>query len=62
MDHVCFRIDPFDVADITQHLTTFNIKVGSVEMRYGAEGQGPSIYIEDPEKNTIELKGPPAQQ
>ena len=26
--------------------------------RYGAEGEGPSIYVEDPEGNTVELKGP----
>ena len=27
--------------------------------RYGAEGYGPSIYIRDPDGNTIELKAPP---
>ena len=26
---------------------------------FGAEGEGPSIYLQDPEGNTIELKGPP---
>jgi hypothetical protein len=26
--------------------------------RYGAEGDGPSVYINDPDGNTIELKGP----
>ena len=26
--------------------------------RYGAEGQGPSVYLTDPEGNTVELKGP----
>jgi len=30
-----------------------------VEPRYGAEGEGPSIYITDPEGNVVELKGPP---
>jgi len=25
--------------------------------RYGATGQGPSVYLEDPEGNNIELKG-----
>jgi hypothetical protein len=33
--------------------------MGAVKPRYGAEGEGPSVYIEDPEGNTIELKGPP---
>jgi glyoxylase I family protein len=27
--------------------------------RYGAEGEGPSIYLTDPEGNELELKGPP---
>jgi hypothetical protein len=33
--------------------------MGAVKARYGAEGEGPSVYIEDPEGNVIELKGPP---
>jgi len=31
-----------------------------VVQRYGAEGMGPSLYITDPDGNTVELKGPPA--
>ena len=27
-------------------------------IRYGATGYGPSIYLTDPEGNTVELKGP----
>jgi len=34
-------------------------RVGEFGWRYGAEGEGPSLYIEDPEGNTVELKGPP---
>jgi catechol-2,3-dioxygenase len=30
-----------------------------VARRFGAEGQGPSLYLTDPEGNTVELKGPP---
>jgi hypothetical protein len=30
-----------------------------VESRNGAEGEGPSIYLHDPEGNMVELKGPP---
>ena len=26
--------------------------------RYGAEGRGPSVYLNDPEGNGVELKGP----
>jgi glyoxylase I family protein len=30
-----------------------------VEQRYGAEGEGPPIYLDDPQGNVVELKGPP---
>jgi catechol-2,3-dioxygenase len=30
-------------------------------IRYGAEGDGPSIYVRDPEGNVVELKGPPLE-
>jgi catechol 2,3-dioxygenase-like lactoylglutathione lyase family enzyme len=58
MDHLCLRIDPFDEAAIRAHLAAHGIDVGPTERRYGAEGVGPSIYIRDPDGNTVELKGP----
>jgi glyoxylase I family protein len=61
MDHVCFRVDPFDAQAITHHLAKHGMVAGEVQMRFGAEGRGPSIYVNDPEGNTIELKGPPAE-
>ncbi len=60
MDHLCLRIEPFDPAALSRHLKTHGVAAGPVERRYGAEGFGPSIYIQDPEGNTVELKGPPA--
>ncbi|MDH3692464.1 MAG: VOC family protein [Gammaproteobacteria bacterium] len=60
MDHFCVRVDPFNEEAIREHLERYGIAAGKVEMRYGAEGNGPSIYIEDPEGNTVELKGPPS--
>jgi catechol 2,3-dioxygenase-like lactoylglutathione lyase family enzyme len=59
MDHFCLRVDPFDADDIRAHLRQQGLDVGEVASRYGAEGQGPSIYVEDPEGNTVELKGAP---
>lgn len=59
VDHFCFRVEPFDEAAIRAHLAAHGVEAGPVESRYGAEGEGPSIYIEDPERNTVELKGPP---
>ena len=60
LDHVCFRVEPFDAAAIRDHLGQFGGAAGPVESRYGAEGEGPSIYLQDPEGNTVELKGPPS--
>ena len=59
VDHVALRIEPFDMEALRSHLQAHGIEVGEVARRYGAEGQGPSLYIEDPDGNTIELKGPP---
>ena len=59
VDHICFRVEPFQAEDILAHLKKHGISAGSVESRYGAEGEGPSIYITDPEGNVIELKGTP---
>jgi len=59
LDHFCFRIDPFDEALIQSHLAACGVLAGATESRYGAEGRGPSIYIKDPDGNTVELKGPP---
>ena len=59
MDHLCFRIESFDEASLVEHLEGHGVKPGRVSSRYGAEGDGPSMYIEDPEGNTVELKGPP---
>lgn len=60
MDHFCLRIEPFDPAAIRAHLARHGVEPGAVESRYGAEGQGPSIYLKDPEGNEVELKGPPS--
>jgi glyoxylase I family protein len=59
MDHVCLRVEPFDAAAINAHLQQHGIEPGEVASRYGAEGEGPSIYVADPEGNTVELKGSP---
>lgn len=59
LDHFCLRIDPFDEAAIRARLQAFAITAGETVSRFGAEGSGPSIYIADPQGNTVELKGPP---
>jgi glyoxylase I family protein len=60
LDHFCFRVEPFDEAGIRSLLEAQGIAVGPMHSRYGAEGEGPSIYVTDPEGNVVELKGPPS--
>jgi glyoxylase I family protein len=60
LDHFCLRVEPFDADAIRRELQAHGFEPGPVEMRYGAEGNGPSIYVTDPEGNVVELKGPPA--
>ena len=61
MDHLCFRVEPFDRDAIVTRLAPLGISVGETVERYGAEGTGPSIYFDDPEGNQIELKGPASE-
>ena len=58
LDHLCLRVEPFDAAAIAGHLAAHGINCGDEASRYGAEGRWPSIYLNDPEGNGVELKGP----
>ena len=64
VDHVCLLVQPFDAERISAYLRANGARVGEVAMRYGAEGEGPSLYLQDPEGNGIELKaaGGPAER
>ena len=61
VDHFCLRIDPWDETAIATYLRSCGLLVEESGIRYGAEGNGPSIYIKDPEGNVVELKGPPSE-
>ncbi len=61
MDHFCLRIEPFDIAALSAHLIAHGVMPGEVRERYGADGYGASLYIKDPDGNTVELKGPPVR-
>lgn len=56
VDHIAFRVKPWDGEAIVAELGKHGLK-GEIKTRYGADGDGPSIYVEDPEGNGIELKG-----
>jgi catechol 2,3-dioxygenase-like lactoylglutathione lyase family enzyme len=59
LDHFCLRVEPWDAEAIGAHLRAHGVDPGPVAQRFGAQGQGPSMYLTDPEGNTVELKGPP---
>ncbi|MBI3653122.1 MAG: VOC family protein [Acidobacteria bacterium] len=58
LDHLCLRVENFSVENVLAHLQACGVEASEVYQNYGAEGYGASIYIKDPEGNTIELKGP----
>ena len=59
LDHYAVRLAAFDFDALKAHLGRCGVEIGEVRRRYGAEGYGPSLYITDPDGNTVELKGPP---
>ena len=61
MDHICLRVEPFAGEALLDYLRSHGIEAGQVQSRFGAEGEGPSIYLTDPDHNVVELKGPPAK-
>ena len=59
VDHFAIEIDRFDETAIRAHLAFHNVTITDSGRRYGAKGDGPSIYVLDPDGNSVELKGPP---
>jgi len=60
MDHFAIRIAPWEPDAIRAHLAAHGFETEPPARRYGAEGEGWSIYVDDPDGNTVELKGPRA--
>ena len=58
VDHFCLRIDPFDEASLRDQFRARGVELSRLHDNYGSEGTGPSLYLADPEGNSIELKGP----
>jgi glyoxylase I family protein len=59
VEHFALDVAPFDEAAIRDHFNACEIAIGESGRRYGARGYGPSIYVTDPDGNTVELKGSP---
>jgi glyoxylase I family protein len=58
LDHFALQVRPFDEAAIRAHLEAHGVEVVEEGQRYGADGDGFSLYVRDPEGNVVELKGP----
>ena len=56
IDHFALEIRPFDESALRAHLAARGVEVIESGLRYGAGGEGPSLYIRDPDGNKIELK------
>jgi catechol 2,3-dioxygenase-like lactoylglutathione lyase family enzyme len=54
LDHFCLVIEPTDLAALVAS-RRFDVIEGPVR-RFGARGDGTSIYVRDPEGTTIELR------
>ena len=55
MDHFCLRLEATSEQDLRDWLEQQQVASSQFEIRYGAEGYGPSVYISDPDGNSIEL-------
>ncbi|MEO7244525.1 MAG: VOC family protein, partial [Rubrivivax sp.] len=60
LDHFCLQLAHFDEPALRAALSAHGVSAGPVERRNGALGEGPSVYLQDPDGNTVELKGPPS--
>ncbi|PJN37820.1 VOC family virulence protein [Streptomyces sp. CB02959] len=54
VDHICLVVDPLDWPEVVDS-GVFTVLEGPVG-RYGARGDAQSIYVADPDGNTVELR------
>ena len=57
LEHFCLAIVPFDEEALRGHLAAHGVEAGEGAVRYGAGGEGRSLYIEDPDGNRVKLRG-----
>ena len=57
VDHLALKVEPFDEAAILAYLESRGVTAEPAKTRFGADGDGPSIYLSDTEGNGVELKG-----
>ena len=60
LHHFCLAISNTNLEAVREQLRHLGLEVGSIATRFGATGTAPSFYLDDPENNTIELRGEPS--
>eukprot|EP00931_Biecheleriopsis_adriatica_P118976 TRINITY_DN94269_c0_g1_i1.p1 TRINITY_DN94269_c0_g1~~TRINITY_DN94269_c0_g1_i1.p1 ORF type:complete len:240 (+),score=24.15 TRINITY_DN94269_c0_g1_i1:59-778(+) len=56
LDHFAINVDPYDPVAVREYLTSLGHPPFAEGVRYGADGEGYSMYLRDPENNVVELK------
>jgi glyoxylase I family protein len=56
VDHFCLQIRSVPEQDVINYLQKCGIEASKFASRYGAQGEGNSTYIKDPEGNSVELR------
>lgn len=56
LDHFCLQLKSISEQALKTHLESHEIVTGEFAERYGAQGMGRSVYVNDPEGNTVELR------
>ncbi|MCG9724076.1 VOC family protein [Vibrio brasiliensis] len=56
VDHFCLQVSAFDEQQLIDYLKQHQLKLSDFAPRYGAQGYGRSVYVDDPEGNVVELK------
>lgn len=54
VDHICLTVEPLDWQEVID-AGTFTVLEGPVP-RFGARGTATSVYVRDPDGNTVELR------
>ena len=56
MDHVCLVVAPTDLAALARSGRFEVVGRGAVDGLFGAQGYATSLYVKDPDGNTVELR------
>ncbi|MEZ8100240.1 VOC family protein [Vibrio bivalvicida] len=56
VDHFCLQVSAFEEEELLNYLKQHNVNTSNFAERYGAQGYGRSVYVDDPEGNVVELK------